>query len=119
MTAVTDREQQLRMRARLTRLAKLMDSSIRIPVIGKRIGWDAILGLIPGIGDIAGAAISVYIVLAARQLGVPPARLARMVANIGIDSLLGAVPLLGDFFDMAYKSNLMNVAIIEKHLESE
>ena len=94
-----------------------MDSSIRIPVIGKKIGWDAIIGLVPGIGDLAGAVISGYIVVSAAKLGVPRGAQARMVANIGLETLIGAVPLVGDLFDMAFRANLRNVALIERHLE--
>ena len=111
--------EQLALRRRLARLARFMDSAIRIPIIGKRIGWDALLGLVPGVGDFAGAAISGYILLTAWQLGVPGRGLGRMVANIGFDTLLGTVPVLGDFFDMAYKANERNVAIIEKYVGAD
>lgn len=103
---------------RLTRLARMMDSSIRIPIIGRRIGWDAIIGLIPGIGDFAGAVISGYIVLGAIRLGAPRGLVARMIGNVGLETLIGAVPVLGDVFDMAFRANLRNVALLDKHLES-
>lgn len=118
MATPASNAQQLALRRRLARIARLMDSSIRIPVIGKRIGWDAVIGLVPGVGDVAGAAISGYIVLAAAQLGVPKQAIARMLGNIGIETLLGAVPLLGDLFDMAFRANERNVAIIERHLQA-
>ncbi|MDH3645611.1 MAG: DUF4112 domain-containing protein [Gammaproteobacteria bacterium] len=109
-------EEQLR--RRLTRIARLMDNSIRIPIIGRRIGWDAVIGLIPGVGDAAGAIISGYIVVAAMRLGAPAGVVARMIGNVGLETLIGAVPLLGDVFDMAFRANLRNVALLEEHLES-
>lgn len=100
---------------RLQRLARLWDAAVRLPG-GIAIGLDPLVGLVPGIGDAAGALVSGYIVLEAARLGVPGATLVRMLANIGIDALLGAVPVLGDIFDVAWKSNLKNVALIERHL---
>ena len=108
-------EQKLRLR--LARIAHLMDTSIRIPVIGKRIGWDAVIGLIPGVGDAAGALISGYIVIAATRLGAPGHVVARMIGNVGLEMLAGTVPVLGDLFDMAYRANVRNVALLEDHLE--
>ena len=116
MTQTEIDEEQLR--RRLTRIARLMDSSIRIPIIGRRIGWDAVIGLIPGVGDAAGALISLYIVVAAMRLGAPGGVVARMIGNIGLETLVGVVPLLGDLFDMAFRANMRNVALLEQHLES-
>lgn len=101
---------------RLRRLARLLDAAVRIPGIGARVGLDGIVGLVPGIGDAATAALSLYIVLEARRLGVPKAALARMLANVAIDTLAGTVPLLGDIFDVAWKANLRNIGIIEQHM---
>ena len=101
---------------RLQRLARLWDSAFHIPGTRLAFGLDPLLGLVPGIGDAAGALVSGYIVLEAARLGVPAATLARMLANIGIDALIGAVPVAGDMFDVAWKSNLKNVALIEHHL---
>lgn len=108
--------EQHAVRRRLARIAKLMDSSIRVPVIGKRIGWDAVIGLIPGIGDVVGAAISLYIVVSARQLELRRRDIARMLGNIGLETLLGAVPVLGDLFDMAFRANERNIAVIDRHM---
>jgi len=77
-------------------LAKLLDNSITVPGTGWKIGLDPIVGLIPGIGDLVGAALSGYIVLEAARAEASAFTLARMVANVGIDTLLGAVPALGD-----------------------
>ena len=100
---------------RLQRLARLWDAAIRLPG-GIAVGLDPLVGLVPGIGDAAGAIVSGYIVFEAARLGVPAATLLRMLANIGIDALVGAVPVLGDLFDVGWKSNLMNVALIEQHV---
>src|SRR5438045_2999209 len=97
-------------------LAKLLDNSIAIPGTNWKIGFDPIVGLIPGIGDLLGAVLSGYIVLEAARSNVPAFTLARMLVNVGIDTLLGAVPAVGDVFDAAWKSNTKNVALLERHL---
>jgi len=97
-------------------LARLLDSSIRIPGTTWTIGFDPIIGLIPGLGDLIGAVLSGYIILEGVRAQVPAFTLARMLANVGIDTLLGAVPAVGDVFDAAWKSNMMNVALLERHL---
>lgn len=97
-------------------LAWLMDSSIGI---GRwSIGIDGLLGLVPGFGDLAGAVVSMAIVMRAVRAGVPRVAIARMVVNIAIDALLGAVPLAGDLFDFAYKANLKNFRIYHQSLEA-
>ena len=97
-------------------LGKLLDNSIVIPGTGRRIGLDPIIGLIPGVGDLIGAAVSGYIILEGARANVPPVMLVRMLANVGIDTLVGAVPALGDLFDAAWKANTKNVALLERHL---
>jgi hypothetical protein len=94
----------------------LLDSSISIPGTKWKIGLDPILGLIPGAGDMIGAVLSGYIVLEAVRAEVPTFTLARMLVNVGIDTLVGSIPALGDIFDAAWKSNVMNVALLERHL---
>jgi uncharacterized protein DUF4112 len=101
---------------RLQRLARLWDSAVRIPGTGLTIGLDPIVGLVPGIGDAAGALVSAYIVLEAARFNVPGSTLLRMLANVAIDALLGTVPVIGDLFDVAWRANLRNVALIEHHL---
>jgi len=101
---------------RLQRLAELWDAGFRIPGTGIRLGLDPIIGLVPGVGDAAGALVASYVVLQAARLQVPPSTLLRMLANIAIDAMLGTVPVLGDIFDVAWKANLKNVALIEHHL---
>jgi hypothetical protein len=101
--------------ARVRNLASFLDTSIPLPG-GIRIGWDAVLGLIPGIGDGAGALLSLFIVLQAVRLGASREVLTRMVGNVALEAVLGAVPLLGDVFDAAFKANVRNVRLLEEHL---
>lgn len=98
----------------LERLSRLLDSAIPLPG-GFRIGLDGLVGLIPGIGDAAGALVSLYIVGRAAALGLPKAVLLRMLMNVGIDSVVGAVPVLGDVFDLAFKANQRNVALVQRY----
>ncbi|HJQ34287.1 MAG TPA: DUF4112 domain-containing protein [Pyrinomonadaceae bacterium] len=98
----------------LDQLSYLMDGLFRIPGTGWRVGLDALVGLIPGVGDFATTAVSLYILAAGVRYRVPKATLLRMAANIGIDYLLGAVPVVGDIFDAAWKSNQMNVELLRK-----
>lgn len=105
-------------RERLNRLAWLLDSSIRLPVLGFRIGIDGLIGLIPGIGDVAGGVLSSYILVQAARLGVPKLTLLRMVFNIVIDTLVGMVPLFGDLFDFAWKANNRNVRLLNAYLDN-
>ena len=102
--------------ARLRALARTLDSAVPIPGTKIRFGADALLGLVPVVGDLAGAALSGYVVLSAARLGVPRAVLARMVANLGADALVGTVPLLGDFFDVGWRANTRNVDLLERAL---
>ena len=97
-----------------TALARLMDTAIRIPGTNIRLGLDAVLGLIPGAGDAAGALLSSYIILAAARQGASRAVLLRMIGNVAVDSLVGAIPVLGDIFDVAFKSNMRNAALLER-----
>jgi hypothetical protein len=97
-------------------LARLLDSSIPVPGTSWKIGFDPIIGLIPGIGDLIGAVVSGYIIIEAVRAEVPTLTLVRMLVNVGIDTVLGAVPAVGDVFDAAWKSNTMNVALLERHV---
>jgi hypothetical protein len=105
--------------ARLKRLARLIDGAFTFPGTNFRFGINSIVGLLPIGGDAVLGGLSLYIVYEAAQLGVPGALLARMVANVAAEVVGGSVPILGDLFDMALKANLRNIAIIERHLESE
>ena len=97
---------------RLRSLAWLLDNSIPLPG-GMRIGLDAIIGLIPGIGDAIGALVSAYLINEARTLGAPRSVLLRMSGNVLIETLIGAIPFAGDIFDAAFKANMRNLALLE------
>jgi len=97
-------------------LARALDSALRIPGTRISFGIDSIVGLIPGAGDLASALLSGYIVLASARMGVPPSVVARMILNLGVDTLVGSVPLLGDLFDVGFRANLRNAALLDRHL---
>jgi hypothetical protein len=101
---------------RVRALARLLDTAVRVPGTNVRFGLDALVGLIPGVGDVFGAAASGYIVLAAARLGAPAPVLLRMLLNSGLDLAFGTVPLIGDVFDVGWRSNARNVALLERHL---
>lgn len=103
--------------ARLETIAHLMDTAFLIPGLNRRVGLDAVMGLVPVIGDIAGIAISSYIVYEARRLGAPRWLVMRMMANVAMDGAVGAVPLAGDLFDAAFKANRRNVRLLRRHME--
>jgi hypothetical protein len=96
-------------------LARLLDEAVRVPGTNIRFGLDAILGLLPGAGDVAGGVLSAFIILQAGRLGAPRSVLWRMVMNVAIDSIVGAVPILGDLFDVGWKSNTRNAALLERY----
>jgi uncharacterized protein DUF4112 len=97
-------------------LARFLDNSISIPGTDWRFGFDAVVGLVPVVGDLIGGSLSAYILLEAARAEVPILTLARMLANVGIDTLVGSVPALGDLFDAAWKANMKNVVLLERHL---
>jgi hypothetical protein len=102
--------QQAAADALIERLAYIMDRSIPIGG-GYSIGLDPIIGLVPGIGDLIGTAVSGFIIYQAQQAGVPKATVGRMMINVAVDALLGAIPLLGDLFDFAFKANQKNLEL--------
>ncbi|WP_349371942.1 DUF4112 domain-containing protein [Salinarimonas sp.] len=101
---------------RLESLARLLDSSIRVPGTRFTFGLDSILSLVPVVGSFVGAGVSAYLVIEAYRLGAPRATLAAMLANIGLDTVLGSIPVIGFVFDALYKANNRNVAILRRHL---
>jgi hypothetical protein len=102
---------------RLRVLSRLLDSAFTIPGTGVRFGLDALIGLVPGLGDAIGAIFSTYLILQASRLGAPRSVIARMIANVGIDTVIGWVPVLGDLFDVGWKANNKNFALLERHVE--
>lgn len=107
-----DTDQQKRMQ----RLAWLLDESVRLPG-GFRVGLDGLLGLVPGVGDISGAAISSYLIYQAHQMGAPRTLLARMAANVALETVIGSVPLIGDLFDFYFKANTRNMKLLQRFHE--
>ena len=102
---------------RLDFVATLLDSAILIPGTNIRFGADAVVGLVPGIGDAVTTALSAWIVYEAHRLGVPRRVLARMIGNVALDGLFGAVPLVGDVFDVMWRANRRNMRLLREHLE--
>lgn len=100
---------------RLRRLAWWLDEGIRVPGTRFRIGLDPVIGLVPGLGDSAGALLGVAIIAEASRRGVPRLTLVRMAANIVLDTALGSVPVGGDVFDAAWKANTRNLRLLERH----
>jgi hypothetical protein len=99
----------------LESLAWMLDSSIQLPGTRFRIGLDSLIGLVPVLGDIVGAALSSYILWVASSMGVPRVTLLRMALNVALESAAGIVPGFGDLFDMAWKANKRNVEILKQH----
>jgi hypothetical protein len=102
--------------ARMRRIAWVVDAAFHIPGTGFRFGLNSVIGLAPGVGDAVLGLISLYLVQQAHAMGVPNAKLARMLGNIVLEVAGGSVPILGDLFDMALKANLRNIRIVEEHL---
>jgi len=101
---------------RLRRLSYTLDNAFTVPVINYRVGWDAIIGLVPGIGDAITLLPSGYLIYQAHQLGTPQPLLIRMMVNVGLEALIGTIPLIGDIFDAVWKANARNLAMLERHL---
>ena len=99
----------------LRRFAYFMDEAFSIPGTRIKVGLDALLGLIPGIGDVIGGVMSTWIVIGALRYRVPGRIIARMLLNIGIDLVVGSVPVAGDVFDFLYEENVKNLRLLEKH----
>ena len=102
---------------RIRRLTRLLDDAIRIPGTKLRFGLDAVLGLIPGAGDVVPALISAYLIRESAKMGAPRHLQVRMAGNVALDFLIGLVPLVGDWFDLTFKSNRRNLDLLARHLE--
>ncbi len=105
--------------ARLDTLAGILDSVVRIPGTDIRIGVDALVGLVPVLGDFVTTAMSSYIIYEARRLGASRWTLSRMAANTSIDAVVGAVPIVGDVFDVMFRANRKNMVLLKRHLERQ
>ncbi|MBW0147166.1 DUF4112 domain-containing protein [Marinobacter arenosus] len=104
---------------RLEKFSRFTDSSIRIPFTGVTIGADAVIGLLPGIGDLAGLVLAGYVLIEAHRAGAGTALKLRMLRNIGIDFLGGLLPVVGDAFDAVYKANTRNTRLLKYYLEAQ
>ena len=114
--ARNDGEREARGRRDLERLraiARLFDQAFAVPGTKWRFGVDALFGLIPGLGDVAGALVAVYALRVARNLGAPAAVQLQMLSNVALDALVGTVPLIGDLFDFAFKAQTRNLALLD------
>ena len=103
--------------AHIDRLARLMDSAITLPVIGK-IGLDAVIGLVPVVGDLAGTAVSLTLVARTLRYGPPSALVSKMLANVMVDLVLGAIPVVGFFADVWFKANDRNAELMREYLSA-
>lgn len=109
-----ERRRQVEIEQSLDQLSRWMDGLFRIPGVGWRFGLDALIGLVPGVGDTLTTTVSFYVLAAGVRYRVPKATLLRMGLNIAIDYVLGSVPLIGDLFDAAWKSNQKNVELLRR-----
>ena len=103
--------------ARLEGLARLMDGAFVLPGTNIRVGLDVIIGMVPVAGDVVSGVISSYMIWEARQLGAPKWLIARMMANTLLDTTVGAIPILGDAFDVMFRANTKNMALLRRHME--
>ncbi len=113
-SSLAENEQDVRGEVR--KISEYLDSKYTLP-FGWKIGWDGILGLIPGVGDLLTNAFSFYIIYKAAMIGCPPAVILRMGINVLIDNVIDAIPLIGNIFDFMWKANTKNVALLERYLE--
>ncbi len=114
MAAVSTSSRQFEL---LRRWSHLLDAAFRIPGTNIRFGWDPIVGLIPGLGDLSSPAFAALLLMQALRMRVPRIVLARMVLNAGIDALMGLVPGLGNVADIFWKANTRNMALLERHAQ--
>ena len=104
-------------RARLDALARFLDSAVRVPGTDIRVGADALLNLVPGLGTLTAKGLAAYLVWEARRLGVPTSTLLRMIGHVGIDFAISAIPVVGWVGDAFYRSNMRNMALLRSHLD--
>jgi hypothetical protein len=104
-------------RKRLEAMEGLLERAFLVPGINRRVGLDAIVGLIPVVGDLVTTAMGAWLIWEARNLGMSKFHLARMAGNVGVDAVVGAIPLVGDLFDFAFRSNSRNLRILKRWLD--
>jgi hypothetical protein len=110
-----DDERARRDLERLRVITRVFDQAFAIPGTKWRFGLDALIGLVPGLGDIAGGLVAVYALRVARNLGAPPAVQMHLLSNIALDALIGMVPIAGDLFDFAFKAQTRNLALLDAY----
>ena len=103
--------------ARLEAIGRLMDGAFVVPGTNIRLGLDAIIGFVPVAGDMISGIVSSYLIWEARQLGAPSWLIARMVGNTLLDTTIGAIPVVGDAFDIMFRANMKNMALLRRHME--
>ncbi|HKY86559.1 MAG TPA: DUF4112 domain-containing protein [Pseudorhodoplanes sp.] len=104
---------------RLESIAAVMDTAFVVPGTGIRFGFDGLVGLVPGVGDVVTTALSLYLVHEAWQLGAPKHLIGRMLANVALDGAIGAVPVAGDVFDVLWRANKRNMRMLREWMERE
>ena len=118
LTATGHREGPSRaLRQRLELLARFLDSAVRVPGTNFRFGADAVMAVVPGVGSLAAAAVSAYLVFEAARFGVSRRDLGRMAGNVVVDTLVGSIPVVGVLFDAAFKANERNIRILREHID--
>jgi len=112
------RPERSRALAEVETLAWLLDNSIPVPGTGgRRFGLDAVIGFVPVVGDLVSGGIGLFVVWRGARLGLPRVVVARMLANSAIDLAVGSIPVIGDAFDLWFKANTRNLALMRRHLE--
>ena len=99
-------------------IAELLDGQFKLPGTDIEFGLDALIGLVPGIGDLVSGGISIWLIREAQRLGAPKWLIARMAWNVMVDVSIGAVPLVGDVFDAAWKANRKNMELLNRHFKN-
>lgn len=115
---ISNPERQARIE-QLQAFAELLDGQFKLPGTNIRFGLDAIIGLVPGIGDFVSGGISIWLIREAQRLGAPKWLIARMAWNVVVDASIGVVPLVGDVFDMAWKANRKNMELLNRHFKNK
>lgn len=109
----------LSVRRRIEAMELLLERAFTIPGTSRRVGLDALIGLVPVVGDLVAAAMGAWIIWEGRNLGMSKFHLARMVVNVGVDTAIGAIPLVGDAFDLLFQSNTRNLKIVHRWLDRQ
>ena len=104
-------------RRRIESMERLLENSFTVPGTNYRVGLDSIVGLVPVVGDFVAAAMGMYLVWEAKNLGLPKWKLWRMTGNVAVDTAVGAIPVVGDVVDFVFKSNTRNLKIVKRHLD--